>query len=125
MTSVLTGVHAHNNLPASAGKSLNFSRWSEGTVISFCFFEGLLHLLYGDQGRIIVDFVYLSKTLESILNFNDTFQPFQGCFAHIISKNVKGGLADLLCPGMDCTNFSKDNKKCQYDGPWVLLPVTI
>ena len=96
---------------------LIFSLWSERTVISFCFFEGLLHLLYADQGRVIVDFVYLSKTLESILNSNDTFQPFQGCFAHVKSENVKGDLADLLCLGMDCTNSSKDEKKCQYDGP--------
>ena len=103
-------------------KDLNVARLifglrSEGTAISFCPFEGSLHLLYSDQGWIIVDLVYLSETFESILNFNDTFQSFQGFFAHVISENVKRDLVDLLCLGMDCINSRKDKKKCQYDGP--------
>ena len=116
--------------PSATVKDLNvstliFSLRSEGTAISFCPFKGRLHLLYSGQGRIIVDLVYLSETFESILNLNDTFQPFQGCFAHIISENVKGDLADLLCLGMDCINSSKDKKKRQCDDPWVLFSVTI
>ena len=89
----------------------------EGIDISFCPFQGLLHLPYSDEGRFIVDDVYLSETFETVLNFNDTFQPFQGYFAHVISENVKRDLVDLLCLGMDCINSRKDKKKCQYDGP--------
>ena len=63
----------------------------DGPPVGSGIFESLHHHIHLDFAGIVDYGIDLLGTLETTCNRLHTRQPFQGCFAYVVSSNIKYG----------------------------------
>ena len=91
---------------------------SEGSGL----FELCDHLISGNNGRIVVHGIDLPEILPTARHLFYTGQPFQGCFAHVVSSHIEynPGVAAGLNGAGPKKHRSQRNPQyhCHNQGPW-------
>jgi hypothetical protein len=85
------------------------------------FFKLSDHHIRGNDGRIVVHGIDLPEILPTACHLFYTGQPFQGCFAHVVSRHIEdnpGVAAGLSCAGPQKHRSQRNPQyHCHYEGP--------